>query len=206
MVTLLDNSVGMIMNKVKELGMEENTLIIFCSDNGPHEEAGHQMEFFNSNGDLRGMKRDLYEGGIRTPFIAEWKGKIKPGTTSHHQAAFWDVLPTLSDLAGIGYPEDIDGISFLPTLLNKGKQAEHEYLYWEFYEKGGKQAVIKGDWKAVRLNLNNSEDIVEELYNLKNDPQEKHNVIKDFPNIFDDIKPLFKSARDNNYKQPLIVK
>ncbi|MEM6804436.1 MAG: arylsulfatase, partial [Bacteroidota bacterium] len=154
MIHLLDDLVGEIMDKVTELGLAENTLIIFTSDNGPHKEGGADPDYFDSNGIFKGYKRDLYEGGIRVPMIAKWTGKIKAGSASDHASAFWDVMPSLADLLGIAAPDNIDGISFLPTLLNEGEQKKHEYLYWEFHEKGGRVALRKGDWKLIRYNVN----------------------------------------------------
>ena len=199
MVTNLDNSVGMIERKLKELNIEDNTIVFFCSDNGPHQEGGHIMEFFNSNGDLKGMKRDLFEGGIRTPMIVKWKGVITPKRQSDHLAAFWDVLPTFCDLLGTEYPEDIDGLSFLPTLTGKGEQKEHEYLYWEFYPRGGIQAIIKEHWKAIRFNLNNGKDTKIELYNLKEDPEETRNIGEENPQLLEEFENLFEKARNDDY-------
>lgn len=151
MITYLDTDVGKIMAKLKELGLDENTLVIFTSDNG----GDSPDEFHNeSNLPFRGIKRDLYEGGIRIPFIARWKGTITPGRESDHVATFWDVLPTACELAGIPVPESTDGISFLPELIGK-KQKKHNNLYFEFHEQGGKQAVIEGDWKCIKLNVDN---------------------------------------------------
>lgn len=177
MIRRLDNSVGKIADKVDELGLAENTLIIFTSDNGPHEEGFHEMEFFDSNGDLKGMKRDLYDGGVKTPFIARWPGSIQAGSRSNHLSAFWDFLPTASELAGVAPPDNIDGISYLPTLLGKnGQQSKHDYLYWEFYELGGRQAVLKDHWKAVRYDLRKGRPSPTELYNIQDDPGELVNV------------------------------
>ena len=140
MVTLLDEKVGEIFAKLKELGLEKNTIVLFSSDNGPHLEGGADPDYFDSNGPLKGYKRDLYEGGIREPMIAWWPGKIKEGSTSDHISAFWDVMPTLNEIAGIKSSGKIDGISFLPTLLGKEGQKNHETLYWEFHELNGGQA------------------------------------------------------------------
>lgn len=182
MISLLDEQVGEIRKKLEELGIADNTIIIFTSDNGPHEEGGADPEFFNSNANFRGMKRDLYEGGIRVPLIAYWPGKIKPGQTSHHISAFWDFLPTVVEIAQISNPKNIDGISYLPALLGK-EQKSHDYLYWEFHDGGGKQAVRWGDWKAVRLNMSNNPNAPIELYNLANDEGEQHNVAQKNPDI-----------------------
>jgi arylsulfatase A-like enzyme len=196
MIDLLDQQVGEIMNKVKELGIDDNTIIIFTSDNGPHKEGGADPKYFNSNGPLRGTKRDLYEGGIRVPMIAKWSGKIKAGSTTDHISAFWDVFPTFSDVAGVEIPKNIDGISFLPELLGNYKnQVEHAYLYWEFHEKGGRQAIRMGDWKAVKYNVLETPNKPMKLYNLFNDIGEKNNVANKFPEVVKQIESLFQEAR-----------
>ena len=182
MISLLDNQVGEIRRKLEELGIADNTLIIFTSDNGPHEEGGADPEFFNSNANFRGMKRDLYEGGIRVPLVAFWPGKIKPGTTSNHISAFWDFLPTVCEIVEINPPEKTDGISYLPELLGKEQKA-HDCLYWEFHEGGGKQAARMGDWKVVRLNMSNNPDAPIELYNLAKDEGEQNDVADENPEI-----------------------
>ena len=152
MVSRLDKYVGEIMNTIKEKGIENNTLIIFTSDNGPHRENGGDPDFFDSNGILKGIKRDLYEGGIRVPFIACWKGKISPAV-SDQAAAFWDLYPTFLEMAGVPLTKIIDGSSILPTLLKKGKRTAHEYFYWEFHEQNGRQAVRWMNWKGIKLNV-----------------------------------------------------
>jgi arylsulfatase A-like enzyme len=152
MMRNIDGDVGKVLAKLKELGLDEDTLVIFASDNGPHKEGGHNPDFFDSNGELRGIKRDLYDGGVRVPFIARWPGKIEAGSNSGHVSAFWDMLPTFCELAGVEAMSDHDGVSMVPTLLGKGVQVEHDYLYWWFGEQGGREAVLKDGWKAVRLN------------------------------------------------------
>ncbi|MEM8765352.1 MAG: arylsulfatase [Bacteroidota bacterium] len=196
MISRMDSSVGKIMEKLKKLGLDENTLIIFVSDNGPHMEGGHSPDFFDSNGALRGEKRDLYEGGIRVPMIARWPGKIKSGSTTDHISAFWDVLPTLSELVDSEMPEEIDGISFLPTLVgNVSNQMKHDYLYWEFYAQGGKQAIRSGDWKLVKRDVRYSERLpVIELYNLSNDEGEKNNIAEENPMMLDSLEGLLQNA------------
>jgi len=196
MIRNLDNSVGKILAELKELGLDEKTIVFFCSDNGPHNEGGHDAEFFNSNGNYRGIKRDLWDGGIRTPFIVKWPGKIKPQSYSDHIAALWDVLPTFCDIAGIKKPVDIDGISFFPTLIGKNQLEKHDYLYWEFYEQGGKQAILKGDYKALRFNVREgNEKLVFELYNIKEDPEEKNNIADKHPELVKEFTNLFTEAR-----------
>jgi len=195
MVSLLDKQVGEVLAKLKELGLEKNTLVIFTSDNGPHLEGGADPDYFDSNGLLKGYKRDLYEGGIRVPMIAFWEGKIVAGSKSEHVSAFWDVMPTAAELAGIQKPDNIDGISFLPTLMGKENQKQHDYLYWEFHEKGGRQAVRKGDWKLVRYDVFTPEKTSTELYNLVNDIGEENNVAAENPELVKELLGLMNSSR-----------
>lgn len=194
MVNYLDDQVGELLAKLKELKLDENTIIMFSSDNGPHLEGGADPDYFNSNGPFKGYKRDLYEGGIRVPFIVRWPGKISPDSQSEHISAFWDVMPTVADIAGINTPAGLDGISFLPALLNK-EQKEHDFLYWEFHEKGGRQALRKGDWKMVRYEVNVNPDKPLELYNLTNDPGEANDLSGDFPKKVEEMKILMQNAR-----------
>ena len=195
MIEILDQQVGEIVNKVKELGLEKNTIILFSSDNGPHLEGGADPDYFNSNGPLRGYKRDLYEGGIRVPFIVWWPGHIEPGTESDHISAFWDMYPTFAELSGAELPDSIDGISLMPTLTGKGLQLQHEYLYWEFHERKGRIAVRKGNWKGVRYNVKTDPDSPLELYDLSKDIEEQDNVTEDYPEIVKEIESIFKKAR-----------
>ncbi len=191
MVTRLDRSVGEIMAKVKQLGIEKNTLIIFTSDNGPHLEGGAAPDFFKSAGPLRGYKRSMYEGGIRVPFIANWPGVIPSGKISDYPSAFWDFLPTAAELAGISVSRPTDGISMVPVFTAKGVQKEHKFLYWEFHEGGTKQAVRMGNWKAVRFG---TEDPLE-LYDLSIDIHEDTNVAVQYPQIVAKIEKFLKVAR-----------
>jgi arylsulfatase A-like enzyme len=202
MITYLDKDVAKLRAKLEKMGIEKNTIIIFSSDNGPHAEGGNDPKFFNSAGGLRGQKRDLYEGGIRTPMIVCWPGKIKSGQVTNHISAFWDVMPTLAEIAGAPKPKITDGISFLPTLLGK-KQKKHDNLYWEFNEQGGKQAVIKGDWKLVKLDLFKPEKTRIELYNLANDPAEKKDVSKENSKIVAKLSALLVSERTDNPNFPI---
>lgn len=198
MVELLDKQVGEIVAKLEELGIRDNTMIIFTSDNGPHKEGGADPDFFNSNGPWRGYKRDLYEGGIRVPMIANWPGKIKPGQTDHI-SAFWDIYPTIAELTGSELPKNTDGISFAPILTgNKDNQDNHEYLYWEFIEQGGKQAIRKGKWKAIRLNLRKNNNPPIELYNLEEDPSEENNLAEQYPDLVKEFKKLMESNHSPN--------
>ena len=175
MISLLDEQVGEIRQKVNELGIAENTLILFTSDNGSHWEGGADPEFFNSSAGFRGYKRDLYEGGIRVPLIANWPVKISPNSKTKHLSAFWDFLPTACEIAGLKIPKTIDGISYYPTLIGK-PQKEHEFLYWEFHEQGGKQAARMGNWKGVRLNMSSNPDAPIALYDLSVDMKEDYDI------------------------------
>lgn len=198
MVENLDRQVGEIIEKLEMLGIRENTIIVFASDNGPHLEGGNDPDFFNSNGIFRGYKRDLYEGGIKTSLIANWPGKIEAGSVSDHISAFWDLMPTFIEIAGGDVLEKIDGISLAPTLLGASDQLQHDYLYWEFVEQGGKQAVRKGEWKAVRLNVKNNPDSPLELYNLLEDPSEVKNLSSLHPEILSDMLRIFGEAHVPN--------
>jgi arylsulfatase A len=198
MVTLLDHQVGEVIAKLKELGIDDNTLIIFTSDNGPHLEGGADPRFFNSNGKFKGFKRDLYEGGIRVPTIARWSGKIKAGSESDHISAFWDIYPTFAELAGGEVPESIDGISFLPSLLGEDGQKEHEYLYWEFRPLGGRVAIRKGDWKFVRYRALNPEKYTTELYDLSKDPSEVNNLAEEHPDLVKEMTRLMEEAHTDS--------
>jgi arylsulfatase A len=203
MVSRMDADVGKIRALLKELNLLEDTLIIFSSDNGPHKEGGHDPDFFNSSGSLRGIKRDLYEGGVRVPFIASWPGLIKAGTTSNHLSAFWDFLPTCCDIAGIKTPENIDGISLLSVLAGReGEQQQHDYLYWEFHEgRGSKQAVHFGKWKAVSFLA----DKRIELYDLQTDPREQNNLADKYPELVEKAQKVIKEARTPSETWPLRV-
>ena len=194
MINVLDDQVGEIIDKVHELGIAENTLIIFTSDNGPGNEGGADPDYFNSNGQLKGYKRDLYEGGIRVPMIAYWPSKIKPGSITDHPSAFWDFFPTAIEIAGIKMDlEGIDGISFLPTLKGK-KQKTHPYFYWEFLEKGGRQAVLVDQWKGIRLNMAKNPDAAIELYRLTDDLGEENDLADHYPEIVKKIDSIMNEA------------
>ncbi len=193
MVTRMDRSIGNILKHLDGLGIAENTLIIFTSDNGPEYEK--QDRFFNSNGNLRGGKRDLYEGGIRVPFVAYWPSKIKAAKRSDHVSAFDDVLPTFCELAGIEPSSEITGISFLPTLMGDSKNQElREYLYWEFNERQGPiQAIRMGQWKGVRFAGKPLE-----LYNLEQDVSETNDVSDDYPYVVAQILKKMNIARSED--------
>ena len=193
MVHRIDRYVGEIVRTVAELGLSENTIIMFTSDNGPHLEGGADPRFFNSNAGLRGFKRDLYEGGIRVPFIVSWPGTIAQGHVSDHPSAFWDLFPTLADLTGFNSGET-DGISFLPELLGE-EQAKHPFLYWEFHEMGGRQAILADPWKAVRLNVGKDPHGPLELYNLESDPFEENNVADEHPDLVETFARMMEEER-----------
>ena len=192
MISLLDADIGRILGKLKELDIDDNTLVVFTSDNGPHAEGGVDPDFFDSNGKLRGKKRDLYEGGIRVPFIAKWPGKISAGSESDLPTAFWDMLPTFAEIIGHSVARDTDGISFLPTLLgNKKQQKSHNYLYWEFTEgERDAQAVRNGNWKLIYIYKTDTW----ELYNLAEDIGEENNVLADHPEIVEKLKGYMEEA------------
>jgi arylsulfatase A-like enzyme len=202
MVSRFDRYVGDIMRLIRANGLDDNTLILFTSDNGPHRENGGDPEFFNSNGNFRGIKRDLYEGGIRVPFIATWKGVIKSGATNK-VAALWDLHATFTQLAGINSAKRTDGISMIPTLLrNPGQQ--HRYLYWEFHENNGRQAVRWSNWKGVKLNVNKEANAPLELYNLESDPSEKNNIADKHPDIVSKLTAFINEAHHHNHDWPLL--
>ena len=192
MITRLDAYVGQVMDKLREKGLEDNTLVIFTSDNGPHEEGGADPVFFGRDGKLKGLKRECHEGGIRIPFIAYWPGKVPAGTVNDHQLAFYDLMPTFCDIAGqkdyvkrfTNRSKDndyFDGLSFAPTLLgNDAQQPRHDHLYWEFAETD-QIGVRKGDWKLIVKHG------IPELYNLATDLHEDHDVAASHPDIVNDL-------------------
>ncbi|MGC8794290.1 MAG: arylsulfatase [Bryobacteraceae bacterium] len=198
MITRMDADVGKLMAALRETGQEENTIVIFTSDNGPHREGGHDPDFFDSNGPLRGIKRDLYEGGIRVPMIVRWPARIRGGQVSDQVWAFWDLLPTLAEAAGLEAPPGLDGVSMLPAWLGK-PQSNHEYLYWEFHEGGFKQAVRMGDWKAVRL----APGKPLELYDLRSDVGETHNMAASHPDVVARIEQILARARTESAEFPV---
>jgi arylsulfatase len=195
MITRMDRSVGRVTDLLRELGLEKDTLVVFTSDNGPtyNRLGGSDSAFFQSAGPFRGFKGDVYEGGIRVPLIASWPGRIKPGTSSEHVGAFWDVLPTLCEVSGAAVPADTDGISFLPTLLGKGEQRRHPYLYWEFPAYTGQQAVRMGPWKAVRRNLRQGPSPIQ-LYNLAEDIAESKDVAAEHPEVITRVRQVLAES------------
>ncbi len=195
MVSRIDRTVGQIRKTLQEMGLAKNTLLIFTSDNGPYRNHP-TTDFFDSNGKLRGGKRDLYEGGIRVPFIAEWSGAIAPNTTTAHAAGFWDVMATVADITNYEDPIPIDGNSFLPTLLGKNDQKEHDGLYWEFH--GGStslQAVRKGDYKLISFYTQGTDSVRKELYQLSSDLGETQNIGNSNPEIVKQLDSMAKAMR-----------
>ena len=190
MITRMDRDIARLTTRLGELGLDDRTLIMFVSDNGPHREGGADPAFFKSAGGLRGIKRDLYEGGIRVPMIARWRGTIPAGRVSDHVWAHWDMLPTLSELAGAKTPPAIDGLSMTRALRGQ-PQPTHDFLYWEFHERGFQQAVRAGRWKAVRL----AKAAPLELYDLESDPHEERDVAAGNPGVVAKIEQYLRSAR-----------
>lgn len=200
MITRMDADIGAILEKLKRYGLDEKTVVIFSSDNGPHREGGNDPAFFQSSGPFRGIKRSLTDGGIRVPGIVRWTGVTKPGTVSDHIWAFWDVLPTAAELAKATPPAGLDGISFAPTILGKGDQLKHRYLYWEFHEGGFKQAIRRDNWKAIRLGSGQPF----ELYDVKSDPGETRNVAALHPDVVKNIEDDFATARTDSTAFPVL--
>ena len=190
MISRLDAYVGEIVAKLEEKGLADNTIVVFTSDNGPHEEGGADPEFFGRDGKLRGIKRSCHEGGIRVPFIVSWPGHIEAGSESDHQLAFYDVMPTLKEIVGEKSPEGEDGISFLPELLG-AEQPRHEFLYWEFNETD-QIGLRQGDWKLV------VKKGVPELYNLAEDIHEDNNVAADHPELVSAMIEIIRAQHTDN--------
>lgn len=196
MTSRLDRDIGRLLDHLAELDIAEDTLVLFSSDNGPTSAGGADPDYFDGNGIYRGIKRDLYDGGIRAPMIAYWPGTILPNTKTDHLSAHWDVLATLAELAGAELPKAQTGISFAPTLRgNQETQREHDYLYWEFYEKGGKQAIRQGPWKAVRVNRSKTGPKAPwEIYHLEDDPSEKTDLAEKHPELQEVFHRLAEEA------------
>ena len=197
MVARMDRDIGRLVDLLRARGIERRTLVLFISDNGPHQEGGADPVFFKSSGGLRGIKRDLYEGGIRVPMIARWTGTIPAGQVSHHVWAHWDVLPTLADIAGARTPAGLDGLSMRRALRGE-PQPHHAFLYWEFHERGFQQAVRMERWKAVRLKAG----APLEVYDLEADPSEQRNVATANPDVVATIEDYLKTARTASDRWP----
>ena len=192
MITRMDRDIGRLLDLLKELKIEENTLVMFTSDNGPHNEAGHNPELFKPAGPLRGMKRTLTEGGIRVPTLAWWPNTIEPNSISDQPFYFGDLMATACDMSQSDMPLQTDSLSFLPILKGKAEeQKRHKYLYWEFYERTFRQAVVMEDWKLIRSGMDNQRL---ELYDLKNDIHEDVNLIKEQPAVAQRMLSYMESA------------
>jgi len=193
MVSRLDFYVGEIMAELKKAGIDKNTIVIFTSDNGPHREGGANPDYFKSYGPLKGVKRDVYEGGIRVPMIAWCPGTIPTGVKSDHISAFWDIMPTLAELTNTKPEVNTDGLSLLPTLFGKERQQQHDYLYWEFHEQNGREALRSGNWKLIRQPVVG--ETLLELYDISNDIHEDHNLAAANPEKVKELETLLNNAR-----------
>jgi arylsulfatase A-like enzyme len=198
MITRMDRDIGRLVDLVRARGIERQTLVMFISDNGPHQEGGGDPVYFKSSGGLRGIKRDLYEGGIRVPMIASWAGTIPAGRVSYHEWAHWDILPTVTELAGVKTPGGLDGMSMARALRGE-QQPTHEFMYWEFHERGFQQAVRTGIYKAIRL----KKDGPLELYDLPDDPAEQHDIAAFHPDVIAKIEKYLKTARTESAQWPI---
>jgi arylsulfatase A-like enzyme len=199
MITRMDRDIGRLLELLKTFRVDSNTVVFFSSDNGPHKESGVNPEFFKSAGPLRGIKRDLYEGGIRVPMIARWPGRIPAGTVSDQVWTFWDFLPTVAELAGAEVPPGVDGRSIVPALFGQRVERSEDFLYWEFHEQGSKQAVRLGDWKGIRQRL----DAPLELYRLSADRGETNNIAAAHPEMVGRMESYLKTARTESPTWPL---
>ncbi|MGQ9633965.1 MAG: arylsulfatase [Bryobacteraceae bacterium] len=199
LVTRMDADIGRLFSVLRQAGRDENTLVIFSSDNGPHQEGGHKPEFFRSTGPLRGIKRDLYEGGIRVPYLVRWPGRIPAGRTSDEVITFWDFLPTAAQLTGAAVPQGIDGISAVAAHMGRPQTQKHEYLYWEFHERGFAQAVRFGNWKCFRRNPG----MPVEVYDLATDLGEQNNIGSKTPDVVRRAEELFRTARTDSERFPV---
>lgn len=197
MVSQMDDDLGKLMAKLKEIGEDENTIIMFSSDNGPTTAGGVDLDFFNSAAGLRGQKGEVYEGGIRVPMIARWPGHVKAGSVSSHRSAQYDVLPTLAEALNVKLGHHVDGISFLPTLLGDANQRRHDYMYWEFPEKGGQVAITKGEWKAVRTGVRENINAPWQLYSLSADEKESTDVAAQHRDVVAELDAL---ARESHWQ------
>ncbi|MGX5819318.1 arylsulfatase [Chitinophaga lutea] len=194
MITKLDEDVARVLALVQSLGLDDDTYIFFTSDNGPHKEGGADPEYFDSNGPLRGIKRDLYEGGIRVPLLVRAPGKVPAGTVRNDPFAFWDVLPTVCNLTQTASPGGIDGLDFTNAIQGKKQSLQHPFLYWQFNEKQYKEAVVQGDWKLVRLKPKGAPETVE-LYNLAKDIGETKDLSKSNPAKVKELLALAKQSK-----------
>ncbi len=192
MITRMDGDVGRLLRRLADLGIDRQTVVMFTSDNGPHNEGGFDPKLFHPSGPLRGMKRDMYEGGIRVPLIVRWPGTTPAGTETAQVGYFGDLMATAAELAGLDCPAGLDSVSFVPTITGQPeKQQQAEYLYWEFYEQGGKQAVRAGKWKAIRMPMLTGKT---QLYDLNQDLGEQHDVAEKHPDIVERLEQMMDAA------------
>jgi arylsulfatase A-like enzyme len=208
MVSRMDRDVGRILATLKELGLDEDTLVVFASDNGPTNAGGSDPRFFHSAGASRGLKGSVFEGGIRAPLVARWPGHVAAGATSDFAGAFWDVMPTFAEPAGASIPNglQLDGVSLMPTLLGRPGQRVHDHLYWESPAGQGAQAVRTGDWKAVRLKVKQDPNAAIQLFDLKTDPAESHDVAASHPDVVGKVRKIMREGRTESPIFPLLVK
>lgn len=191
MITYLDQQVGKIQEQIQKLGLDENTIILFSSDNGATFNGGTDANFFNSVAGLRGLKMDIYEGGIREPFIVRWPGKIKAGTTTDYVSVQYDIFATLAEIAGVKAPPS-DGVSLMPVLTGTGKPTPREYLYFEFSEKSGQIAIRFEKFKAVKSNVKNNKNAPWELYDMQHDEKESADIASKHPEIIAKLDAIVK--------------
>lgn len=205
MVSKMDNYVGEIIQELQTLGLAHNTLIVFSSDNGPHLEGGNDPAFFKSSGPFKGVKRQLNEGGIRTPMIVSWPAAINKHRISGHIGAFWDFFPTFSQLTGENMSQQTDGISILPIILDKPQTEQHDFLYWEFHEDGGRQAVRSGKWKGIKERVMIDQEAKIALYDLEKDPAESTDLALFYPEMVSKIAEIMKTQHTENRNFPFIM-
>ncbi len=204
MVSYLDHMVGEVLATIRDAGIARNTLVLFASDNGAMQEGGYLRKWFQSSGALRGGKRDIYDGGIRTAQLAWWPGVIPAGSRTELPTAFWDFLPTVCDLAGAKAPTGLDGISYAPTLHKRyGRQVIHEVLYWEFHELGGRRGVLlDGRWKAIQYGVNAAKAGDVEVYDTRLDPSEERDIARERPDLVNAAKRAFARERTDDTDYP----
>ena len=197
MITFMDKQIGRLLAKLEELELDENTVVFFTSDNGTTFLKDQvDYEFFDSVAGLRGLKGEVYEGGIRVPLLVRWPGKIEAGSISNHPSAHYDALITVAEIGGANVESEHDGISYLPTLLGNGKQEEHDFLLWDFGGYGGQIAIRQGPWKALKRNLRKTPEAPLELYHLEKDPTESRDVAAEHPDISRELERLLENSRN----------
>jgi arylsulfatase A-like enzyme len=194
MITRMDSDIATILERLEAHGIDDNTIVMFSSDNGATYVDGSYPDYFDSVGEFRGLKGSVFEGGIRVPMIVRWPGTVEAGSDTDHVSAFWDVMPTIAEMAGAQIPEGIDGESFLPALRGDTTEKDRSPLYWEYHAFGGMQAVRMGEWKGVRLQIRRQEDSPVLLFNLNDDPSETTDVSAEHPDVVAQIR-AFMDAR-----------